>query len=450
MNIHPCSKVRVVALVMSLCFCIASAAAADIVLKVDTSAPSNGDCKNSPCWTITQAVQQARSERLNAPATPIVIRVAPGDYRGNYGATGGDPRTEDLPIVLDVSGLTLVGSTVLTLDSDGLPTGGFVSETRLESDSAMHAIQAVLAVAPTTDAVPLTNVTIRGMVLDAHNATNNGFANPLVLDRVTGIVVEGNIVLNGGPGIDALMTSGTFHQNYSTCNSDFGLAVSAGSAAHPATVSISQNRFVNNGLHGLVLSGSGFLLNVDYGKTKVIPVADGEIGDLLNATVSNNDLSDNGAFGVRQMAYSPRPSGDQHNGLIRASFSHNRIAGNRFGVVFESGFTWRAKSNPGPYSMAFVSSFDGDTIIDNTKFQTEIAFRNASWVNSGTPTSCFYQPLVNSTITITDPDGSLTGAQIDNPKFDPNFLFGAVCPSDVPPSGLALGNTLTINGAVVP
>jgi hypothetical protein len=422
-----------------------SAAADPLMLSVDTAAVTNGDCQSSPCWRITEAVRVARAVRA-ASATPIVIQVAPGNYVGNYGATGGNPRTEDLPIVLDISDVTLAGSTVLALDAGGLPTGQVTSETRLAADGRLMGNQVLLAAAPTT-AASLSGVAVRGLSLDA----GGGRAVVLAMDRVTDAAIEGNLVQGGTPGVILLMTSGVIRGNYATGNGFFGLSAGGGSAAHPATVLFSRNRSVGNGIAGIILAGSRFLLTIDYGKSKVVPVADGEIGDLLTATVDGNDLSENGVTGVREMAYIPKPSGDQHFGTIDATYTNNVIVDNaNYGIDMDPGFSFRAKANPGPYSAAFRSRLSGNTIAGNGTAPALLSFRTIWWVLGGASTDCTFQPLVGSSITIDDPDGSLAGAEIENPTFDPNYTLGAVCPGDVTPSSAPLGNVVTVNGAVAP
>ena len=98
-------------------------------LYADASANENGDGSAArPYWRITDAVAHARALRQTA-AIPtserITIHVAPGAYFGSKEnpALNRNPRYEALPILLNMPNVTLAGSTVLTTDGRGLPTG---------------------------------------------------------------------------------------------------------------------------------------------------------------------------------------------------------------------------------------------------------------------------------------------------------------------------------------
>jgi hypothetical protein len=438
---------------MSLAIVFTSTAiAADIVLTVDRSVAANGDCKVSACWTITQAVAKARSERKDDPTVPIAIQIAPGSYVGNYGGVGGDPHTENLPIILDVGGLALNGSTVLESDSAGIPTGNILSgETRLESDGPLHSYQMLVGIVPTSGTTPLSGVAVRGLVLDAHVGTTKGSAFDLVLDRATGVTVQGNMMVGAHAGVNSFMASGVFRANYAAGNDEFGITIGSGSNIHPASVLLSQNRLVENGIMGLAIAGTFFKVPFDYGNAKVPEVGTREIPDTLNATIDTNILSDNGVQGIRVLPYLPIPNGDQHFTNINLLISNNEINGNgRAGLEVGSGFTWRAKSAPGPYSFAFSATLNGNTVTGNGRWPALLTFRNANWATRGTPSDCDFQPAIHSTITITDPENSLAGARTDDPEFDPNYVLGAVCNRDVLPSAAPLDNTMIINGVIVP
>ena len=104
-------------------------AAASVDLYVAESGALGGDGSlASPYRRITDAVERVRTDRGSGailPGEAIQIHVAPGTYVGSYDPTALalHPEYEVLPIILNVSGLAVLGSTSLVRDERGLPTG---------------------------------------------------------------------------------------------------------------------------------------------------------------------------------------------------------------------------------------------------------------------------------------------------------------------------------------
>src|SRR5262249_32293180 len=143
-------------------------------LYADASVNANGDGSAArPYWRITEAVVRARLLRQTAaipPSERIVIHVAPGVYVGSQEnpVLNQNPRYEALPILLNVPNLTLAGSTILTTDGRGLPTGMVPgTETLVQSvDYAGVYTESVILISRTTDGGIGNDVTVTGLHLD--------------------------------------------------------------------------------------------------------------------------------------------------------------------------------------------------------------------------------------------------------------------------------------------
>jgi hypothetical protein len=117
-------------------------------LYVDATATENGDgSREHPFWRITDGVVRARALRQedgDGQEKRIVIHVLPGTYVGSYKQShlNDNPRLELLPIILNVSDLSLEGGTELDEDADGLPTGTYPreSETLLTTDLPLRRV----------------------------------------------------------------------------------------------------------------------------------------------------------------------------------------------------------------------------------------------------------------------------------------------------------------------
>jgi hypothetical protein len=200
------------------------------------------------------------------------------------------------------------------------------------------------------------------------------------------------------------------------------------------------NPLVRN-LGGLVLIGS----------TSRVP----ETGDQLAAVVRDNDLSENNqvagfSFGLRIFTIN-RPLGapgdTQSTGNVRATIQGNRIADNEIGVTIDAGFPFRRVGticDPLVYSGTFQLDFRGNTLSGSRLLPALITFTRNQAALHQFPLD-LWQYLHSAVYDITDPDGTLADALIDNPEFDP---FVGPCPNDA--THELLGNALIYNGTVLP
>jgi hypothetical protein len=389
-----------------------------------------------PYRTITAAIAQARALRTEGCANPIKIRVAAGLYQGAYPV--GSATLETLPILIDVSNVTVAGSTVLATDARGLPTGQASAPAIIEPQptpgQGEEQPPAFVLVAPTEGPRPVVDVTLAGLELldPAQSATG-----VVVLDRVQGFDVTGNDINGGGTfGINTRASSGVASGNYITGASKPGIGVEGGNEFLPASVSVTGNRITHNGEGGVIVDVEP---EVDFPTVpSVVPTSD--TFDTADIRVEGNDLSyglgsaAQAGFGVRLMpnGLTQMPlAGPAH---LTAQVSDNTIDHNAIGLVIDGGFPYRAK--PLAYSDTVAVSLAGNAITNSTIAPAVVTFTRY------TATLCAkelpaWKFLEQSAYSISDPDGELNGPQVlvDNPPSDPI-------------GGLPLANTLTVNGAV--
>ena len=110
-----------------------------------------------------------------------------------------------------------------------------------------------------------------------------------------------------------------------------GAIFNGGYAASPSNVVVTGNRSVENNIGGVLLNGA----SID------IP----ELGDQLNATVRDNDLSGNTSsaqsFGLRVFILRRdlgAPGDSQSSASVKALVRDNRLQGNRIGLLVDAGF----------------------------------------------------------------------------------------------------------------
>src|SRR5229473_1088862 len=159
-------------------------------LYVDAAATENGDgSREHPFWRITDGVVAARALRQHYHHHGITLHVLPGTYVGSYEADhlAGNPRLELLPIILNVSDLSLEGATELDEDANGLPTGTYPleSETLLTTDLILSRGQMLLLIATTTDGMAGNRVSVSRFVMDAQESTPLDLGFDIYADRVS-------------------------------------------------------------------------------------------------------------------------------------------------------------------------------------------------------------------------------------------------------------------------
>jgi len=420
-------------------------------LYVDAAAPENGDgSRHHPFWRITDAVVRARAirdeDRNDEEQRPedkddrerkIVIHVRAGIYVGSYTITG--PRTETLPILLDVSRLTILGSTLMERDESGLPTGVIEpqSNTLLRAEPPLSGPQALVVIAPTGDDVVVERVTIARLSLNADAGTS------IAMNGAQGFDVRDNYMTGALAGFAVVTdrSSGHVIGNYVT-RTGCGICVGAGSGDTPANVRISGNRSVGNQDGGVLLNGS------------TDPTSPG--GDTLAAVVSGNDLSENTSsnplqgFGLRILAITiPTTDNRPTSGSVTATIFNNRIAHNNYGVVMDAGFAHRTLhsiSDPRLYTGTFDLAFEHNVIGGNVRTPALITFtRSTAALNPvqlnpdcpGNATIGCFKYLERSLFDIRDATGELDGYWFDHPEIEPI-------------DGRTLTNVLRINGNVIP
>jgi hypothetical protein len=388
------------------------------VIHVDANAAPGGDGTGRfPFNNIADALALAASQG------GAVVVVAPGEY----------PVSSTLHIQSPVE---LQGSTVMEVDDAGWPTGSIVpgTETRIVGTASLGSAPLV-SVGSSASGV-IQGVQIRNFTFDSGPAHGDD----VDFNRTQDYSLLDNAFGGGAAnGIFSVASSGTIVDNYISDNVT-GAAIAAGYPASPSTVDFVGNRVVRN-LGGLVLIGS----------TSRVP----ETGDQLDTVVRDNDLSENNrvpgfSFGLRIFTIN-RPlgaAGDaQSTGNVRATIEGNRIADNEIGMTVDAGFPFRrvgATCDPRVYSGTFDLELRGNTLSGSRFIPALIAFTRNQAALHQFPLD-LWQYLHSATYNITDPDGTLADAVIDNPDVDP---FIGPCPNDAVHE--PLGNTLNYNGTVLP
>jgi len=393
-----------------------------VVIHVDDDAAPGGDGSGRfPFNNIADALTLARS------LGGAVVVVEPGQYLVSSTLRIQSP-------------IDLRGSNVMEVDDAGWPTGSIApeTETRIVGTDALGTSDLV-AVGPSGNGI-LHGVEIRNFTFDSGPARGND----LSFNRTQGYSVHESAFTGGHSGniffapngIFSVASSGTIVGNYFSVTVT-GAGILAGYPASPSSVEFVGNRAVGN-IGGLVLIGS----------TVRVP----ETGDELDVLVRHNDLSENNrvlgfSFGLRIFTIN-RPLGDsQSTGNVRATIQDNRIADNQIGVTIDAGFPFRrvgTTCDPRVFTGTFDLDFRGNTLTGSSFIPSLITFTRNQAALHQVPFD-LWQYLHSATYDITDPDGTLADALIDNPELDP---FVGPCPNDA--THELLGNTLIYNGTVLP
>ena len=223
------------------------------VIHVDDSAVAGGNgTARSPYTSLADALADAKMM-----STPVVIKVAPGDY------------AIDSPLVVDRP-LELRGSSVLTDDADGWPTGEVAAGTETRVFSTNSNLTRLMLFRRDDGGV-LSDVSISGFVLQG---TTRGPT--VLLTRVQKYWVADNVFLAPAMlGVQSVASSGRVSGNYFR-GVGTGALFNGGYTASPSNVLVTGNRSVQNTLGGVLLNGA----SID------IP----ELGDELRRHRRDNDL----------------------------------------------------------------------------------------------------------------------------------------------------------------
>lgn len=380
---------------------------------------------------ITDAIAAARAIRIargeqHSAACRITIDVAAGVYRGAVGATT-DPTLEHFPLVLDVPDVTLRGALVMQLDERGRATGA-------------SATGAVTTLAPTTGLLyePLPEVVI---ALNGHpggfagdGATIEGFAVrsghvgvddldaggiALLSLRVTGVTVRGNRFEPGFiSAIDLRASSALVEQN-----STSGDIVCDFCLSGPGTYTARGNRITKGGIDGFSINPVAVITIPSFMEPYVLPAS-----SELTATVSNNYVRDHlrkpvgVAIRVETMGLNaPNVPASSH-----VEVRDNELVNNQFALLYEAGFPVANTLLKGDLTL----TMSGNAISRSCQKDLLVSFtRHAKSLGVGQLTRPY---LKNSNYDITL-GGDLSWA--DDVWYDH-------------PAGF--GNTLVVNGAVIP
>jgi len=284
------------------------------------------------------------------------------------------------------------------------------------------------------DGTVLRTVSVRGFVFEG---TPGGAS--VVLTRVQGFWIAENVFRAPAAfGVQSVASSGRLSANYFS-GVGTGAMLAGGYEESPSDVLFEGNRAVNNSTGGLLLNAASI----------GIP----EYGDELNATVRNNDLSNNNAtqgFGLRAfiLRRDPgAPADDQSEAHLSGFITDNQIVGNRIGIVIDAGFPYR-RVNGGCDERVFGGtmrlSFTGNTLFGSSMASSLITFTRSS-AAIGQAQLPQFQYLHGAVFNITDREGILSDALIDHPAADP---FVGPCAADA--THESLNNFLIYNGQVQP
>jgi hypothetical protein len=180
-----------------------------------------------------------------------------------------------------------------------------------------------------------------------------------------------------------------------------------------------------------------------------------EFADQLDATVENNDLSDNGfgnaGFGLRIFIIRRDPGAPadfQSTGFIRAVVRNNRLVHNQIGLLLDAGFPYRrfmGVCDPRTYSGGIDLTLKNNVITGSTLLPSLITFtRSTTALNPAMRNQ--YKYLHNSTFAVSDPDGTLAGYTLDHRNNDP-ATAAQLCPGE--PASAPLGNHFFYNGVEI-
>ena len=365
-----------------------------------------------------------------------------------------------LLIILNVPKLTVLGATVLVRDERGLPTNAATGGTIVAPDTALARNQYLVLVTRTADGAVGDGVTVDGFVFDGKGSLAADPGAAVFIDRVSGFDFRNNLVERSTFGVMTRLSSGTIEGNLLVDNLELGTVVTGGSLVQPATVLIHGNRVARNVAHGIGGAVDGWIKLVTDPGQNTVPLleplqtvfdrSDPEdlpnIPDSLTITVSGNDVSDNGGpapggIGIRLAgiwpvyAYSTVNVAQPLTSVLAANVFENTADRNgSYGVVIEAGDSTRFE--PRRFIQNLAVTLDGNTLRDNGRSAALFTF--TYWVESmGLIPQVVKKFVEASAYAVTDQDGELSAFDYDNPVTDPV-------------SGIALGNSLTLNGVEIP
>lgn len=421
-------------------------------LYVDAGATTSGDGSSSnPYARITDSLDRARNLRQGALISPdetIVVHVAPGVYLGSKepSVLAQNPRCEVLPLLLNVPNLELRGSTAVTTDAHGLPTGlDPGTETLLATQDHYNDLgKSLVLISRTTDGMAGDDVAVSGFHLD-YLAVGSGSG--VILDRVSNVAIRGNLITRAGLGIYAASSVGNLKGNLVSGSTASGVVAKGGSHLHPAQYLIAGNRSVSNARAGILLVATGTSGSLDVGANTLALESTSSSDErddppvINDATVTGNDSSGNGIAGLRLFIYRVlKPftallNAEPLNPRLTVTASDNTLDANgSYGLIIDANEPLRSINRP--LTGAVFAQFGNNVLAANSRGPALFSFTDYG-VSVGTDSLKDYKYLQEATYQIADLDGELSGFDYDNPVTDPF-------------DGTVLNNTLIINGVVIP
>jgi len=416
---------------------------------VDAGANPDGDgTATAPYQTITRAFERARQIRATVPVTgKIHVHVAPGEY------------VESFPVYLNVSNVDLHGSTRLLEDENGLPANCGTdstpapciepgTETLITPALPLTAnTQTMLFIAPTIDSEfdKLSDVTVRGLVIDGKSANVAIGGVGIFVDRVDNFSIQGNVTRRLLIGVRTDLSSGSIKGHFAYQSMD-GLAIAGGSSIYPARVEAKANRLLNNLEQGLVALGAASVKGRIRTSTLLKPVQTlfdplqhpEQVPDTLVLSVIGNDMSGGPRFGMRLEAYiSGSAFYDTTDNQPMTSRIVATVRGNSFrnngeyGVTVEGAFVPRG--NPRAFTALFDGHFEANDFTGNGRAGLFAGFMLNGVVTRNPGLIVTNKYLVDSRFAI-EGDAPHMDIDFDNPVLDP---FDGVTP---------LNNALAVNG----
>lgn len=389
---------------------------------------------------LTDALAEARAGRLErgeleSAACRITIAVAAGIRPGSTSASSADPAFERFPFVIDVPDITVRGALRMQLDEVGRATG--VSETgqaTVFAPSPMLLIiggtggmsgspEPIFSVNGHPDGSKGNGTILEGFVFQsgrtATDLLTGGFG--IFAIRVRDLVVRGNKFETGLlSGVDLRASTALVEGNHlsgrgSSC--DICLA-------GPGDYVARGNRIIFGGTPGILILPVAALGVLPPAEPYVLPAT-----SLLTAVIENNEVRDHlrvpvgvgiriGAVGV---GVTTAPSN-----VISAStvtLRDNELVNNTFGIIIEAGFPRDGTMRRGDLDVTVTGnrisrSCQNDILVSLANSQTGLGIQNQPY-------------LLGSTYTLV---------------FGPEIPWESVWYANA----AGFGNTLTVNGEVVP
>lgn len=409
---------------------------------VDAGTNPGGDgSATAPYRTINEAIAQAREIRQRKPHSKINVHVSAGVY------------SEAFPIYLNISKLSLSGSTQLIEDHAGLPQDcgpgapalpapcvEAGTETLITPLTPLQSGQSLFIVGLTRDRADprLTDVSIKGFVFDgrAVDVRTSGIA--VFVDRVDDFLIAHNVSRGTMISTFTRLSSGKILGQFVYGSND-AFIVGAGSDIHPATVVLKHNRVTQNNQGSLALGVAPVkAMATDPNLSPLQTIFDpalhpDQVPDKLKIELIENDFSRNATFGFRFESY---VSGN----LFYDTTDNQSMTANTTAIIRDNSFTsngeygltvegaFATRSNPRGFTATFTGWFHDNDLSGNGRAGIFAGFmlngvvtRNPGLINTN-------KYVRDSRFSIAADEATLSsGLDYDNPLLDP---FNHVTPLD--------------------